>query len=70
MVRLSWGDAEANKFLRTEWSQESFDDWDDFRCSRFKKDWECDQLIEAIQKDLDENLSFDDIKLKYLEYLK
>jgi len=67
MVRLSWSDDEANKFLSTEWSQESFDDWDDFRCSLFKEDWEVDKLIESIQKDLDEEVSFDDIKFKYLE---
>jgi len=66
MVKLSLTDEEMKMFEKVEWELEGDDNWwyDLLDCD-LKEDWVASELIESIQKDIDEKLSIDEIYGKY-----
>ena len=67
-IYASWSDDEYEAFVSQDWVIDGDDTWwEELICSDMDKEWKCDELTKSIQKDLDESLSVDDIKLKYLK---
>ena len=68
MVKLSLTDEEKQMFEKVKWELEEDDNWwyDLLECD-LKEDWDASELIESIQKDIDEKLSIDEIYGKYLK---
>ena len=66
MVKLSLTDEEKKMFENVKWELDEDDSWwYDLICCDFEKEWVASELIESIQKDIDENLSIDEIYGKY-----
>jgi len=67
-IYASWSDDEYEAFVCQDWLVDDDDTWwEDLICSDMKQEWSCDELTKSIQSDLDEGLSVDEIKVKYLE---
>ena len=67
-IYASRSDDEYEAFVSQAWLVDGDDTWwEDLICSDMKQDWTCDELTKSIQSDLDEGLSVDEIKVKYLE---
>lgn len=66
MVKLELTEEELKKFEKVSWELEDDDTWwyDLIQCN-FKEDWDCDELIQSIQKDVDDKLTIDEIYVKY-----
>ena len=66
MVYLELTEEEVKKFETVPWEIGDDDNWwFDLLQSNFKEDWECDELIQSIQKDVDEKLTIEEIYVKY-----
>ena len=66
MVYLELTEEEVKKFESVSWEIGDDDNWwFDLLQSNFKEDWDCDELIKSIQKDVDEKLSVEEIYGKY-----
>ena len=67
-IYASWSDDEYEAFVSKDWVIDEDDTWwEDLVCSDMEKEWTCEELTKSIQSDLDEGLSVDEIKVKYLE---
>ena len=67
-IYSAWTEQEYESFVSQDWVIDGDDTWwEDLICSDMKKVWICDELTKSIQSDLDEGLSVDQIKVKYLE---
>ena len=66
-VYSKWTEAEQDSFYSKAWGVGDWDWWDDFVCSEFKDEWTFDDLVQALKVDIDEPLSLDEIKVKYLK---
>ncbi len=66
-VYSKWTDAQKDTFYCEAWGVGDWDWWDDFANSEFKEEWTFDDLVQALKEDIDESLSLDEIKVKYLE---
>ena len=67
-IYSAWTEEEYQEFVSQDWVIDGDDTWlEDLICSDMKQVWICDELTKSIQSDLDEGLSVDEIKVKYLE---
>ena len=66
MVKLSFTEEEIKMFENVDWVLEDDDTWwfDLIQCD-LKQDWDPSDLLNSIQKDMDEKLSMDEIYEKY-----
>lgn len=66
MVKLSLTNEEIDRWDSQKWTLGEDDTWwYDLRCTDFKQDWECDELINSINQDIKDNLNVDEIYVKY-----
>ena len=66
MVKLSFTEEEIKMFEKVDWELEDDDTWwfDLIQCD-LKQDWDPSDLLNSIQKDMDQKLSMDEIYEKY-----
>jgi len=66
----SWSIEDQDKLYQQGWVIDGDDDWyGEELCSGelIKEDWTCDELIEAVSKDIAEKLSVEEILVKYVK---
>lgn len=67
-VYSNWSEEEVQKFCDSGWDFEGWEDdcWGyNFLCSSFEKEWSCDELIQAVKKDVADGLTESEIEFKY-----
>tara|TARA_R110000851_G_scaffold16731_1_gene54102 strand:- start:230 stop:454 length:225 start_codon:yes stop_codon:yes gene_type:complete len=66
----TWSLEDQDKLYQQGWTIDGDDDWyGEELCSGelLKEDWTCDELIEAVSKDIEEKLSVEEILVKYVK---
>ena len=66
----TWSLKDQDKLYQQGWAIDGDDDWyGEDLCSGvlLKEDWTCDELIEAVSKDIEEKLSVEEILVKYVK---
>ena len=66
----TWSLKDQDKLYQQSWEIDGDDDWyGEDLCSAelLKDDWTCDELIEAVSKDIAEKLSVEEILVKYVK---
>lgn len=66
----TWSLKDQDKLYQQSWEIDGDDDWyGEDLCSAelLKDDWTCDELIEAVSKDIEEKLSVEEILVKYVK---
>ena len=66
----TWSLEDQDKLYQQSWEIDGDDDWyGEELCSAelLKDDWTCDELIEAVSKDIEEKLSVEEILVKYVK---
>ena len=66
----TWSLEDQDKLYQQSWEIDGDDDWyGEELCSAelLKEDWTCDELIEAVSKDIEEKLSVEEILVKYVK---
>ena len=66
----TWSLEDQDKLHQQSWEIDGDDDWygEELCCGELlKKDWTCDELIEAVSKDIEEKLSIGEILEKYIK---
>ena len=66
----TWSLKDQDKLYQQDWAIDGDDDWyGEELCSGelLKEDWTCDELIEAVSKDIEEKLSVEEILVKYVK---
>lgn len=65
-----WSFEDKDKLCSQKWEIDGDDDWyrEDLYCSELAlDDWTCDKLIEAVNKDIEDKLSVEEILAKYVK---
>lgn len=65
-IYKNWEDGYDMKLYAKEWWAKDWDWFMDFLCSSFIKEWSFDEFATELQKDIDENMTRDELRKKWL----
>ena len=70
-VFAKWTETELEKFEAHDWKIDGDDEWmGEFIVYIFEKEWTMAELVESLEADIEEELSSEDIKEKYVRNKK
>ncbi len=65
-IYKDWEDGYDMKLAAKEWWAKDWDFFHEFLCCDFIKEWTLDEFMTELQKDIDENMSKDELRKKWL----
>ena len=66
MIYKDWGEDYGDILNAKDWWVKDWEWFNEFICCDFIKEWTLDEFIAELQKDIDENLSKDELQHKWL----